>query len=408
MLLLPLKPAVRYEISLALAQWLESDTSNLVPTAIEDGQLPALVVPKPTYGAVTIRSELLRLQGIRNSLCDALRRSNSHKSAMTEFNGVADLMEYHAILVEFEKRGFPTSNDPNSPVVIPWKGAFDESSIEKKSTVLYDRVCVLFNLAALHCQQAESCSSSDRAECKTAVGCCQMAASMIDMCMNLVATSPTAISSEYASVDLSSGLLQFWRAYFLAEAQSFVYRMMALAPASSSTVDTTARQHQSLSVLAQSASELFCTALKLSKDCPRLQSEVPEQSGRWSSYCKAHSMLAASKAEYHAATCHRVNAAWGYELGYLRTCQLKLQDAAKFMKTLDYDNHVVLAKKEVTLITPVVVDRYEEASKDNYTIYQDTVPNTNAVIQPRQLSKLSATIPPAMLSTSIPMFTNVC
>jgi hypothetical protein len=101
MLLLPLKPCVRYNILEALAHWLDSDTQQV--TFAPNNPLQ-WVVPKPTFKSYSCHNDLLRLHALRTSMAETLLKPLSHQAALEE-GALDDAQEYHAILLEFEKKG---------------------------------------------------------------------------------------------------------------------------------------------------------------------------------------------------------------------------------------------------------------------------------------------------------------
>jgi hypothetical protein len=245
------------------------------------------------------------------------------------------------------------------------------------------------DIVALLTDKVAGSSMTDRDACKQAVGFCQTGAGLFNMLKELVQ------SQDFSTVDLCVANLEFWERYLMALAQAFVYRMVSVAPDS----DT---KHGTLAILARSAYQLFAEALSASQD-PRLQSEVGPQAEEWGSYCKAVSMLHASRAAYHQSAVHRLAGQWGLEIARLRECLAKLESCRDFCKTLDADGVVGYTKRECLAILPVVRDRLHEADQDNYKIYQDEVPKELPEIPAKQLAKLSP-LPQEMLVPSRPMF----
>ena len=141
MLVLPLKSCVRYDLATALATWLDDDAAQVgfVPT-----NPLQFIVPKPDFTSIACRNDLMRLQSLRNCLCDIFLKSQSHKHALEE-NGLNDCYEYHAALLEFEKRGFPTLDDDHNGIRLQWKGAFGSNPIEKHGCLIWDRACVTYS-----------------------------------------------------------------------------------------------------------------------------------------------------------------------------------------------------------------------------------------------------------------------
>ena len=119
----------------------------------------------------------MRLQALRNCLSDCLLKPNSHKSAMEE-GALEDAHEYHAILLEFEKRGFPAVDDELTGIQLTWKGAWAPQQ-EKHAHLVWDRANTVFNIAALLTARAAEANPNDRDACKQAVADSQAAASLL-------------------------------------------------------------------------------------------------------------------------------------------------------------------------------------------------------------------------------------
>lgn len=385
MLILPLKPGVRYDLGAALGRWLDSDAQvSFAPT-----NPLQFVLPKPDFSSEQCRADLLRLSSLRHALTDVFLKPASHKHAL-EDGAMDDCHEYHAVLLEFEKRGFPTLEDPDSDLALAWKGAWPPHAMEKHATLIFDRAVVVYNTVALLTAKIADCSVTDRDECKAAVAYCQQGASLLAILAELLP------SQDFSTVDLSPSMLAFWEKYLMAYAQQCIYRMMALA-------DTANTKHATLAVLSSSAYQLFNEALTAAQD-PRLQSEVEAASNDWAAYCKASSMLSMAKAEYHQSVVHRLAHEHGKEIARLRESLAKLKSLRDFLKTLDADGSTSYTRRECLAILPVVEDRLHEADGDNYRITHEEIPRDMPAIPPKQLAKSSPTLPPTMLQPKRPMF----
>jgi BRO1-like domain len=451
MLLLPLKVPIRYDVSSVLAKWLDQDDDggsncdqafHTLPSSTnqdrsrKEGQLPGMLVPpKPNYKSHQCYKELQRLQSVRNCIADCILQSNSHAVAMDE-NALRDCYEYHAILLEFEQRGFPVvemathsknNNDDGSSsgtqLSIPWKGAYSTVQKESHTTLLWDRVCIMYNIVALLTHQIQLCSTTDRESCKLAVGYCQQGASLLSILRELcssISTSgsnhnATGSNSAFITVDLSSSMLLFWEKLLLAEAQCFIYRMASLSESTDASSDTATigRQHRTLAVLCQSSHELYNDALNASQD-PRLISEIPKQVTLWGSYIKAASMLYIGRATYHQSVVYQMNCEYGNEIAQLRDCQSKLQQCADFIhSTLKSDPNnenaptataVDYTFRECNAIVPIVIDRLHEADRTNLQLYHDVIPKTVPSIPAKQLAKINPELPNQMIIPQIPLF----
>lgn len=386
MLIIPLKAAIRFDLAKALGEWLDDDEAQV---SYQPSNPLQMVLPKPDFSSAACQSDLMRIASLRNCLTDILLKADSHASALEE-GGMDDLMEYHAVLLEFEKRGFPTLDDDSNRISLKWKGAFGAARAETHTNLLWDRACVTYDIAALLSFQAAQCTFSDRVESKKGVGYCQQAASILETLIDLAA------SQDLATVDLSGPMLSFWQAYLLAQGQSFVYRMAASGSS----------QHASLASLSQSAFELFNEALSKAQDA-RLESEMPKPSKEWAAYCKASAMMAAAKAEFHQAAMQRGNHKYGVEIVRLRRSLTKLNACHEFIESLteiDQQNAVDYSKRECNAALPVVRDRLTEIERDNYNIYGEDIPKSVENIAPKQLIKTSLGYPTQMLIPQKPCF----
>ena len=403
MLVLPLKASCRFDLAKALGDWLDNDDQQVSFQPTDPLQL---VTPKPDFKSYHCHKDLIRLVSLRNCLADALLKPESHVAALKD-GALEDAYEYHATLLEFERRGFPTLDDENNGIQLSWKAAFAPAIKETHSHLLWDRSCVTYNIAALLTYQASQCSITNRDECKKGVGLCQQAASIFETLQEF------ASSQDFATVDLSSSMLLFWHAYMLAQGQAFVYRM--------AVVGKSGGNHGSLSGLSQAAYNLFNEALSKAQDA-RLESEVPRQSQQWATYCKAQAMMAAAKAEYHQAVVQRLDHKYGIEIVRLRQSLNKLQACTDFIATLGPKNNsssrssnhtttteedmnlVDYTKRECQVVLPVVRDRLTEVERDNYKIYNEEVPQQVPEIEGKQLIKSSMGYPATMMSPKQQLF----
>jgi len=399
MLTIPLKAGVRFDLAKALGDWLDNDEQQVSFQTAPSNPLQIMVLPKPDFSSAACQSDLKRITSLRNCLTDVLLKADSHASALEE-GAMDDAMEYHAILLEFEKRGFPTMDEETNGLSLKWKGAWGALRQETHSSLLWDRACITFDIVALLSFQAAQCSLSDRNECKKGVGYCQQAASILETLIELAA------SQDFSAVDLSNSMLSFWKAYLIAQGQSFVYRMAASS--------SSATAHASLASLSQSAFELFNDALSKAQDA-RLESEVPKPCKQWATYCKAQAIMAAAKAEYHQAAVQRVNHKYGVEIVRLRQTLVKLQACQDFISSLPLDTSdnyrlaqiVDYTKRECQAILPVVQDRLKEIERDNYKIYNEDIPKSVEEIVPKQLVKTSLGYPMPMLVPQKTLFVNI-
>ena len=131
LIIIPLKTSKQYDIQAPLAKWV--DSSN------------------PYITSEQVRDDLVRLSSLRNCLtAGSICTSYAHSAAIAA-RGMEDCMEYHACLLEAERRGFPTLDDAMigaKELKLTWNCAFGEEGPIVRSNVRYERACVMFNVAS--------------------------------------------------------------------------------------------------------------------------------------------------------------------------------------------------------------------------------------------------------------------
>ena len=421
-LYLPLKVPVRFDLVQPLANWLDNDESQIGFHYRDGGNgngddAPAMVIPKPTFNSVQCRSELLRIAALRNCMSEYLQ--DLHKSAL-EDGMLRDCQDYHATLLEFEKRGFPTGgDDTDNGIALTWRGAFGTANQEQEThhTLLWDRACTLWNIAALKSASAAfNCGDQTTKEgLKSAISYLQQAASHLSLCRQIMEFS----QDEYVStVDLSKPMLQFWEKIMLAQAQTLIYKMANLGGSS-------VRNHTTLAYLIQGAAPLYNDALTIAQD-PRLQSEVPNiPCQQWAFLCKAQSLMCQSRAYFHMSIELRLSkTAHGREIARLRQTIACLDDVVKFCKSSEIlreanqmfnsnnNNNTtmtsfIVVEAAATTILPeaealksLASDRFKAAELDNQSIYFEDIPKPDQLgeIRPLLMVKTNLSLPDAMLT----------
>lgn len=444
LLYLPLKIPVRFDLVQPLAHWLDDDdrqtgfgggggpsyssSSSSMPADYTDTPM-AWVVPKPTYSSIQCRSELLRIAALRNCLSEHLQ--DSHKSAL-ENEMLRDCQDYHATLLEFEKRGFPTSeyDDTDNGINLTWKGAFGTKQQETHNSLLWDRACTLWNVAALQSSMAAlEGDVKTREGLRLAISNLQQAASLLSLCRQLMDSQ-----NEYVStVDLSKPMLSFWEKLCLAQAQMCIYKLANLGGEGSSTV----RNHTTLAYLIQGAAPLYNDALSLSQD-NRLQSDVPAQCQEWAAHCKAMSLLCQGRAYFHMSIEHRLSkSAHGMEIARLQQAISTFKEVSKFCSSTQVLKEATklvsslspprkrgggggiagtevspmaaaaaTIQPEVESLLKLAQDRLVAADDDNVKIYMDSIPPPSSLpdIRPQVMVKTDLPLPETMLSPRANLF----
>jgi len=444
-LYLPFKVPVRYDLVQPLANWLDDDDSQVAFNTSSHCQNnnydapPTMVLPKPTYNSVQCRSELLRIAALRNCLSEALM--DSHQSALEEHKMIRDCQDYHATLLEFEKRGFPTGGvtDEENGIDLTWRGAFGDGESETHHTLLWDRACTLWNLAALRSAAAalaleahSNAESVTKEGFKVAISNLQQAASHVSLCQQLLEFSRE--NDCISTVDLSKPMLRFWEKLLLAQAQTCIYKLANLGGSS-------VRNHTTLAYLVQGAAPLYNEALALAQD-PRLQSELPIECQEWAAHCKARSLLCQARAYFHVSINHRLSkTAHGLELARLGQSIATLDEVLRFCRTTQFlkeatsalgingngngpgrkssrsgsgngSGSTPIAEAAATIqpeaegLRKLASDRYAAAFEDNRTVYLEDIPKPGGMseIRAQTMVKTDLPLPVDMLTPKANLF----
>ena len=376
---IPLKALTRYDLKAPLTKWLDgaspSNTSldSVAAVCISPMEYVSL---KPNFHSVDCQKELTRLTSLRNCLSDAIPKAESHKHALDDF-ALQDCHEYHAALLAFESKGFPTRDD-GSNLELTWTAAIPPQK-EKHGSLVWDRVCTLWNIAALESFLGEQ-QNADKEGRKKAVKHYQNASA----CMRYLQEAVEGHSFE--TVDMRKSLLQFWENIMLAQAQIAAYGMAASTPG----------MHALLSHLAMGAVPVLNEALLCAKD-PFIASSLPKHIQEWASECKGQSMLLAARAEYHQAVVGREAKTWGAEIARLDKAQSHLKDCISFLKTSNLDTTMA------ETIMRRVQDRMIEAVRDN-RMYGEELPKELPEIPLKMLAKNDMEMPETMTKPKVPLF----
>lgn len=346
---------------------------------------------------------------------------DSHKAAL-EAEMLRDCKDYHATLLKFEQEGFPTSFDDSidntHSIQLTWRGAFGTKGQESHSSLLWDRMSTLWNVAALQSAQAAFDSNeSSKDGLKIAIANLQTAASHLSLCQQLVESLPDFTIS---TVDMSKPMLQFWQKLLLAQAQVSIYKL-------ANHKDAQVRNHTTLACLIQGAAPLYNAALQCSQE-PRMQSEVPQPCKEWAAHCKAQSMLCQARAYFHMSIAARIEKEHGTELSRLQqaTKQLTellqfcesttiLKEAVKLMSSRRKGDDTVspMAAAAATIVPEaealqrLASDRYAAALQDNHSVYMENVPTSLPEIRAQTMVKTNLQLAEDMTQPRAKLFVDM-
>lgn len=373
-LIIPLKSSPRYDVKAPLTEWLDTPFSSDPVSPLE------YVCVKPKFHSVDCQKELKRFSALRNCLSDSITKPESHKHAMDEF-ALQDCHEYHAALLAFEAKGFPT-HDEASNLELTWKAAIPPQK-EKHGSLVWDRACTLWNIAALESYLATR-EGTDKDGRKQAVKHYQLASA----CMRYL--QEAIRGQDFETVDMNVSLLQFWEKAMLAQAQIAAFDMASAG----------SNKHALLSYLAMGAVPTLNEALTHATD-PLVVSSLPKHIQEWAGECKAQSMLLTARAEYHQAVNNQEASDWGPEIARLNKAETCFNQCIEFCK--QKDTHMDSTVKLAEGLLRRVQERKQQAVKDNY-LYGSKVPDKMPEIAAKLLAKNDMEMPETMTKPKVPLF----
>ena len=329
MIILPLKACVKHDLKTSLSKWLDGYTDPNTPR----NPMQHINVKTPQFTSAQCGKDLQRLAALRNCLADVIPKSHAHQLATDEF-GLQDCHEYHAALLVFLERGFPSRDEQaNGTLQLSYKSIYSTDAheeIETHGSLDWERACVLWNTAALESFLASKQDSTTSDGNKQTVKHLQIAAACLQTLREDVV--PGQPFGDHAG--FSEASLRFWQSVVLAEAQTAAYEMVVATPSGGGEDDKAVKEQQySLQAyLACGAAQLWNEALQHAKD-PRLVSTGGQEAIRLATQCKATSMLLSCRAHYHKALASRAEADWGVEIGYLRKASELVGETVAFYRS---------------------------------------------------------------------------
>lgn len=288
MLVIPLKVTTRTDLYQPLHSWID----NLRSIS------PSDKTPDPKD---CIKS-LKRISSIRNCISSSICAHYAHKSAISE-NALSDCIEYHSVLEECEKLGFPVRDGEAHQLMLSWNCAFEQSHESRmiRSNIRYERCCVLFNISAFESYLASTEDFLTKAGLARAV-------QRYNLCSGIFAhirTNLIDLDDPNPSNDLTPSCLRMCEKLMMAQGQACAYEM------AKSHMSST---HSVLAKLSMGAAELYGEALLFASE--RMVKSRMVDGVAWNRYMKFHSAVYRALAEYHEAKFARTVADNGKDVGF--------------------------------------------------------------------------------------------
>jgi len=368
---IPLKSTKNIPLQESLAKWI--DTSH------------------PHYSSFQCKEDLKRLHSLHSDLVSSISTSDSGHPFALSTHGLEDLVEYHACLVECERREFPTcgryaqvNGSVDARLEFWWKDAFvsndghDENSltVASKSHFHYERACVLWNIAALYTYRASQQDWSTK-EGRTVVHLSYLLAARIFHHIRTVLLKETSHAS--LTSDLSPGSLSMCQSICLSQGQLCAYEALKIRLGQDPLSIPT---HALLSKVAAGVAQHYDDALTFSQDS-LVKDQLSNTSKKYGKHCKSVSMLFWARAEYLISRVACLKSQFGIEIARLRKVESMCREGLDFVGggsgSMTLYGPLSLGNVGTSLQTllKTVLQRKNVVSKENDSIYHETVPDTD-------------------------------
>jgi hypothetical protein len=368
LLSIPLKTSKRIDIETPLKKWVDSS--------------------HPQYRADQLSSDLKRLNAIRSDLSESVASSSSHAYALTN-SALSDLTEYHACLVECLNHGFPSDSrdaDVNgtmdAKLQFKWKNAFvefdgnDDDALTPQSQThfTYERVCILWNIAALYSYKAMVEADWTTKDGRTIVHKSYSVAAQIFRHMKYLLKGT---KESNLSPDLYGDSLEMCQCMCLAQGQIAAYEALKLKLVDPNVTSST---YTLLSKVSAGIAEHANRALEASQ---ALSIKDHKSSKAWGGHLKVMSMLYHARAEFLQSQVERRESNYGNEIARLERAVNMAREGIEFMKLEGFvkipDGPASLGKIPHNLksLLKNAKERKRLIVDENTRIYMTTVPNAN-------------------------------
>eukprot|EP00966_Prymnesium_polylepis_P141210 3261135-Prymnesium_polylepis.1 len=259
------------------------------------------------------------------------------------------LAHYYRLLTALATRFGDAVEDTDAPVTFVWRDAFKHSDKATSSDLRFERVCVVFNLAAA-ISYAGTQQNRDEAEgLRDACQLFQQAAGAIEQLQALLAEAwhqaPAFTTDTHAKATAA------WRSLMLAQAQQCYYEKARKDKMKAAVVSKLAAQ------VAQMCGEA-ASGLK--------SKELKGHFDKWSVSLEWNQKLFEALAQYHAADDHERAYEYGAQVCRLEHAASLLADLMKASKHAPAERHAVYAEAHARVSEAAV-----QAARLNSTVYTE-------------------------------------
>jgi hypothetical protein len=374
LLILPLKSTKKIDIETSLRIW--TDTSHA------------------QYSAEDISSDLKRLNALRSDISECISSPTSHSYACAN-NALPDLIQYHACLVECLNHGFPgeaRDADVNglldAGVHFDWSNAFqaygddtdDHTHLSPKSVchLNYERMCVLWNIAALMTYQAASEQTWSTIESRTNIIQLYQTAARILRYIQYTVRDLNIHEGDW-TLDLSHDALEMCQQVCLVQGQLCAYvalkeKIHSQAPSSTFTL---------LSKIAAGVAMHADEGLVASQ---ALSIKNTQGSKVLGGHLKLVSMLFHARSEFLVAQVEKKNGRYGIEIARLERTVNMTKEGMEFMRSKAFaqagkEGPTMLGSlpSSIESLLSNAKSRLIHISEENSRVYFEKVPDSNVM-----------------------------
>jgi len=365
MLAIPLKTTSRTDIQTPLSNYLNNSPTLPHPSQCRDG--------------------LMRISALRNCLALSICTRDAHKHAIAE-HALRDASEYHAGLLELEKVGFPILEGKIAGLSLEWECGFRKEETKTiRTNFVYERACLLFNIAALESHLASESDHSTKDGLKASIAKYNTAAGLFLHIRNeVIGLDPNP------STDLTSVCLEMCETVMLAQAQSCIYDMASLSPTPN---------HSLLAKLAVATSDFYLEGFKL---CQASILTRMTECETWTSHLQTKCLLFKALGEYHQGVEDRAKRRYGAEIARLILSMEYCDKAA------EYGEKCEIGRMEIDALKRMMLQRKLVAERENNEVFKDAVPSSRHLetIRGHRMAK-PLPLPDALTTLNVPLFTDL-
>lgn len=313
-----------------------------------------------------------QLEGSRERMRDAATKGFSDRGA-TECRD--SMLEYQKLVVQIAEILKDTSLNAHQ-VSFRWADAFDEKAESSHPSFAFERACVLFNAAAALSFMATHQDRGDADGIKTAASLFQQAAGVLSKVAELVKAGTWRVSD-----DFSADTLGFLETLMIAQAQKCFY-------------EKASRDGMKHAIVGKLAAECAALYQEIGVRLDEARShgrQISSMGSYWLDVIQWNTQLFDGMQHYHASFVHEEANEYGIGLSRLTYATNRCAEAVNNSRKAPQ-----VLRDQFVRAHAATAEAYKKAKHDNDLIYNDRVPNINALPKLERKCLVKAIRPPAL------------